>query len=316
MTIGIVAFGPHAGLAVFKALQAVERVARGSIGGYASFVAVTADAVLRHETQRGGTGTLFTAGESTGLDPDPATAAARLAGVMSSGPDRPEPLAQFTPAAAGVGLVTGHRLPNMPGADGVPLNSAVLDLMRGGTDAPEAVDRVLDGNPGADAGLIAGSLAGAAYARNSDRVMQRPDLGQARRVAGGSVVAILHNAIRPVAPLADLAAEVALDVMLRRGESDGEIEVRAGTPVVAGSENRVLVGPELVATEIQTSDGRLVTGRWNCAAIYLGARVVQDGTELGTTMTEPNMVVENGRVVSMSGQLVLRVGFRKRDEAD
>jgi hypothetical protein len=313
MTIGIIAFGPRAGVAVFKALRAVERVGRGSIGGYASFVAVTADAVLRYETQRGGTLTLFTAGETTGVEPDAALEAARLACVMSSGPDRPEPLAQFTPAAAGVGLMTGHRLPNMPGADGVPLNTKVLELMCAGVEPGEAVDRVLDANPNADAGLIAGSLDGVVYARNSARVQSRPDLGQARRVAGKAVVEVLHNAIHPVAPLADLAAEIALDIMLRRDDPDAEMIVRTGTPVVAGPDDRVLVNANLEAVEIHTSDARLASGRWNCAAIYLGARVVRDGRILGTTLIEPNMIVENGKLVSMSGQHEVRIGMRKRE---
>lgn len=315
MTIGIVAQGPQAGLAVFKALQAVERVAQGSIGGFASFVAVTGEAVLRHETQRGGSTTLFTAGESTGLGPDGATATALLAGLMSSGPDRPAPLAQFLPAAAGVGLVSGHRLPNMPGRDGVPLNIAVLEHLRAGHAPQSAVDLVLDANANADAGIIAGALAGGVYARNSTRVAGRPDLGHARRTLDGASVEVLHNAIYPVAALADLAAEIALDVMLRRLAPDGEIKLRAGTPVVAGRENRVLVDGALLAVEIQTTDVRLVDGCWNCAAVYLGARVVCEGTELGTTLTEPNMVVENGRLVSMSGQHEVRIGYRKRDGA-
>jgi len=310
MTIGIVAFGPSAGLAVFKALRAVERVGQGAIGGYASFVAVTGEAVLRHGTQRGGTSTLFTAGERTGVDPDAAAASAILAGVMSSGPDRPEPLAQFTPAAAGVGLVTGHRLPNMPGTDGVALNSAALDLLRQGMTAQEAVDRVLDANPDADAGLIAGRLDGGVYARNSARVERRPDLGTARRDVDGVQVAVLHNAIHPAAPLAVLAAEIALDVMLGRFEPDGEIVVRAGTSIVVGDSDRVVVGEDLVALEIQTTDRRIVGDTWNCAAIYLGARVVCRGKLIGTTMSEPNVIVENGRIVSLSGQREVSIGFR------
>ncbi len=45
---------------------------------------------------------------------------ARHAALMSSGPNRPSPLAQFTPGDARVGLVTGHRLPNTVGAGGDP----------------------------------------------------------------------------------------------------------------------------------------------------------------------------------------------------
>ncbi|MEQ8354004.1 MAG: hypothetical protein RH942_00590 [Kiloniellaceae bacterium] len=311
MTIGIVASGPRAGLAVFKALQAVERVGAGAIGGFAAFAAVTAAEVLRGETQRGGSATLFTAGERTGGDPDLAIAMAPLAGVMSSGPDRPQPLAQFVPALAGVGLVSGHRLPNMPGRDGVPVNLAVLDRLRAGRAPREAVESVLAANPAADAGIVAASLEGGIFAANSDRVAGRPDLGHARASAEGATVEVLHNAIYPVAPLAALAAEIALDVMLARHAPDGEITLRAETPVTFGNQDCVIVDEELVALEVKTSDARVVAGTWNCAAVYLGARVLCGGKLLGATMSEPNMMVIDGRLVSMSGQREIRIGFRK-----
>src|SRR3546814_12745762 len=60
MTIGIAVSGPLAGLAAFRALSAVERVGRGDIGGFASFVAISgAGGLLTADTQRGGTATLF-----------------------------------------------------------------------------------------------------------------------------------------------------------------------------------------------------------------------------------------------------------------
>ena len=63
MTIGIAVTGPDAGLAAFEALRAVERVSRGAIGGFVSFVAIGAEgSLLRAQTQRGGTRTLFTRG--------------------------------------------------------------------------------------------------------------------------------------------------------------------------------------------------------------------------------------------------------------
>jgi hypothetical protein len=314
MTVGIVAVGTRAGLAVFRALQAVERVAEGSIGGFAVFAAVTEDAILRYETQRGGSATLFTAGEWTGGEPEEAAASARLAGIISSGPDRPAPLSGFLPAAAGIGLVSGHRLPQTPGRDGIPLNQAVLSLLGAGQSVRQAVDFVLDANPSADAGLIAGGLGGEVYARNSARVAGRPDLGHARGSVGDATVEVLHNAVHPLAPLAGLAAEVALDVMLRRREPAGEVTLRAGTPVTLGETDSILVGEDGVVQEVQTSDGHLITGRWNCVAVYLGSCVMRGDRCIGTTLTEPNMVVEDGRLVSMSGQQEVRIGFRLLDK--
>jgi hypothetical protein len=169
VTIGIAVRAPNAGQAAFEALRTVERVARGAIGGFVSFVAITTDGrLLRAQTQRGGTSTLFTDGEKTGTAPPAAIAQAPLAGLMSSGPDRPAPLVQFTPADPTVGLVTGHRLPNMPGADGIALNQAVLDRMRAGEPPARAARSVLQRNPEADAGIIALGPEGAVFAGNSE----------------------------------------------------------------------------------------------------------------------------------------------------
>ena len=217
MTIGIATTGESAGLAAFRALEAVERVARGAIGGFVSFVVISqAGDLLRAETQRGGTGTLFVEGERTGASPPPDVAGARFAALMSSGPDRPAPLAQFTPGDAAAGLVTGHRLPNMPG-DGAEraLNQAVLARLASGADARSAVETELARHPEADAGLIALDRQGRLHAQNSAFVGGRGDLGAALLADDqrGHRVAVLHNAIHPIGGLAALAAGVAMDCM-------------------------------------------------------------------------------------------------------
>lgn len=314
MTIGIAAYGPNAGLAVLRALAAVEKVATGSIGGYAVFAAIDAEDVLhRAETQRGGTATLFVDGETTGAAPPDAVAAARTAGLMSSGPDRPPPLDQFAPAVAGVGLVTGHRLPNAAGVSGRPLNLDILERLAAGPNARAAVDTVLDVNTEADAGVIAVDAHGRIYARNSARVSRRPDIGHARREdpETGAVVEVLHNAIFPIRSLAALAAEIALDTMVPRDRVDGSVIVSAGVAVVPGDDNRVVVDAAGAALHIETTDHRIAQGCHNCAAIYIGARVVHNGHILGSTLFEPNVVVENGRIVSMSGQSSMRIDYRK-----
>jgi hypothetical protein len=314
MTIGIAAFGPRAGKAVFDALRAVESVAWGAVRGFAAFVVITGDGrVLRHSTQRGGTSTLFVDGERTGVEPPAEVARACLAAVMSSGPDRPEPLSQFVAADPKLGLVTGHRLPNVPGVSGRPINLEVLERMREGASVKEAVDSILDANPEADAGVIAADLAGRIYGRNSDRVSRRPDLGKARRTRAGegAVVEVMHNAIYPSAAVADLAADIAMETMLPLSRPDGWITVNAGTPLEHGGADIVLVGPDLVATKVVTTDLRILSGRWNCAAIYLGSEVRVGPTSLGTTSFEPYVVVEDGRIVSMSGQISFRLGFRR-----
>jgi hypothetical protein len=45
---------------IYRRLHAMKRVGTGSISGFATFVAIAADGeLLRHQTQRGGTSTLF-----------------------------------------------------------------------------------------------------------------------------------------------------------------------------------------------------------------------------------------------------------------
>jgi hypothetical protein len=314
MTIGIGAHGPRAGLAVFEALQAAEAVGKGAIGGFAAFAAIGEDGRLhRHQTQRGGTRTMFTEGETTGAAPPEAVATAIAAAVISSGPDRPEPLAQFLAADTGAGLVTGHRLPNGPAASGRPLNVETLALLASGRTPREAVDTVIDANPEADVGLIAIGAGGGVHGRNSARVERRPDLGAARveDAAAGAAVAVLHNAIRPFPVLAGLVAAVALEVMAGAPEPSCHVTICTGTPVRLGPENAIRCDGDFVATEVQTSDPVLVRGRQVGAALYLGSRVyAPDGRSLGVTMFEPIVTVEDGVIVMMSGQTMIRMSVR------
>src|SRR5690606_4852307 len=70
MTFGIGISGPGAGLAAIRALQAVEAVSRGMIGGFVSLaVAGENGEVLRAATQRGGSASLFGHGATGGKPP-------------------------------------------------------------------------------------------------------------------------------------------------------------------------------------------------------------------------------------------------------
>lgn len=315
MTIGIAVTGRCAGLAAFEALRAVERVSRGAIGGFVSFVVIGAEgSLLRAETQRGGTRTLFTAGETTGVCPPPAFAEARYAALMSSGPDRPDPLAQFTPGDAKAGLVTGHRLPNMPGVDGTPLNQAVLRRLAGGSPPAQAVEAELARNPEADAGLIALNLDGAIHLANSAFVARRPDLGSALlqdRDSGGAV-AVLHNAIHPHGGLAMLAACAALDRIGPLDRCDFEVELEAGLTLELADENCLhLDAGRRVERLTVTQQGWL--GR-HCqgAAVNFAAAVRRDGVLIGSTTSEPYCVAEDGRLLSISGQSRASIAVRER----
>ncbi|WP_226574283.1 DUF6963 family protein [Acuticoccus sediminis] len=309
MTIGIGAAGPRAGLAVYRALAAAERVAVGAIGGFAAFAAITADGrLVRAETQRGGSATLFTAGETTGVEPPPDVAQAPFAAVISSGPDRPVPLAQFLAADAAVGLVTGHRLPNTIGPDGRAVNAAVLAEMAGGAPAAAALSAVLSPLPDVDAGLIALGPGRGIAALDSRLVTQRPDLGAAGGGEDGAAVRILHNAIRPRLHLAPLLVEIALGVMVPAA-AVGAVTVKAGTPLVLAEARRVVVGRNGAAERIETDVAAHLHGRHNCAAVPLGTPVVRDGRLLGLTTMEPDTVVENAKLISLGGRTAVAVPY-------
>ena len=160
--------------------------------------------------------TLFTEGETTGVEPPPLVATARFAGLISSGPDRPEPLAQYLTADPKGGLVTGHRIPPTTGVSGEAMNCEALGLMVSGKSAIEAVDRVIDANLEADCGLIAIDIRGGVHLRNTKRAGGRPDLGLALKQdeESGATVGVLHNAITPHPVLAELVAAIALGTMI------------------------------------------------------------------------------------------------------
>jgi hypothetical protein len=184
MTIAIAAAGSNAGRAIFEGLKAAEKIGMQSIGGFVAFAALTeAGALLRAETQRGGSSTLFVDGERNGVEPPTPVAEAVAAGLISSGPDRPTPLSQFVAAAAGVGLVTGHRLPTALGVNGKLMNLEALELPRAGRSGQEAVDAVVGQNPTSDCGLIAIDGAGRVYGRSSARGSWRVPMSIRRKGA-------------------------------------------------------------------------------------------------------------------------------------
>ena len=311
MTIGIAAHGPNAGLAVVRALAAVEAVGRGAIGGFVSLVALTADGkVLRAATQEGGSGALLRNG-ARGIPG--AIGAATTAGLMSSGPDRPEPLSQFTPADAGVGLVTGHRMPNTIGVNGLNLNDEVLALMREGLGPEEAVGRVVAANPEVDAGIIALAPDGRLHAANTQHVARRGDAGQALRGSpeDGAVVAVLHNAIHPHRPLALLAAEVAMDVMQPEDRPDGWITFRQGVRLAPGPANAVDVGADGAVETIIVENPKFLDGRWSLGIGY-ETRVMRGAKPVAVVLYEPYMVVEAGQLCTIDGQTSLSVPIRSR----
>ena len=310
MTITIAAYGPRAGRAIFEGLRFCERIGRLSIGGFAALGAIAQDGVvLRAETQRGGSSTLFVEGEKTGAEPPPDLAEATVAGLISSGPDRPNPLSQFLPIDAKVGIVAGHRIPNARSVDGSSLNSEVLAKMAAGAGAEEAVTTVMARNPESDCGLIAVDLAGGVFHCNSARVLRRPDVHVAIRRHAGAAVIAMQNAIFPRAIVAEVAAAVAIDFMRGEPSRDGSVRLDAGTPLRLGEVAAVHCDADLVATAVVTTDPTLVVGSTLGSAVYLDSVVYRAGKVIGRSPSDVLCVIEDSRIVSVIGQASVLIPF-------
>lgn len=211
MTIGIGVFGSQAGRAVWEAWAAAERLGTGSIGGFAVFSFIGADGEPVSLTgQRGGLASFRQRWEEDASFVRMMNAT--VAAVITSGPDRPEPLSQFL-AASRAGLVTGHRLPNTKGSSGMAVNIEALRLIEAGSDAAEAVERTLAANPEVDAGLIAVTRTRVAGG-NTRLVSRRSDIGIALIATATRGVAVLHNSIESAKPLASDVARTAFEYLV------------------------------------------------------------------------------------------------------
>jgi len=306
MTIGIAVSGPRAGLAAYRALRAVECLGRGAIGGFVSFVAITGDRLATAECQRGGALALFGGGE-----PPQEIADARLAGLMSSGPDRPEPLIQFTPADPHVGILTGHRLPNMPPPDGgAPPNLAALKRLSAGSDPVTAVRETLAAAPDADAGLIAMDIHGVIALGNSDLVARRDDLGQAlvSDAATALRIGLLHNSIFPVAGLAAAAVAAAIDAVAPadRAEVNGPV---VGVPLRPGSDRAMHVDANGLTLSFSYPEDTIVGPDWEGSAVLRGDPVKCDGRVIGRVVREVYCITRNQVVTAGRGGV--EIGWRK-----
>ncbi|MCE7027731.1 DUF6963 family protein [Jiella avicenniae] len=299
MTIGIAAHGPAAGRAILSSLRAVEGFASGAIGGFVSVAALASDGQIhRAEIQDGGATAL--------LERDRVAQAVLEAPsvvLMSSGPNRPEPLSQFTPAATGTGLVTGHRFPNNGGPDGRSLGEAVLAAMIAGASPRDAAEAVVKANPGADAGLIALSADGSVFAADTAFLARFGDRGGITRESDDETarVAILHNGIWPSESLAPLLAELILGAMIPPAPIAGALDLRAGTPVVFGEEAGIVLSDMgAIETVLLIGDGE-PRGPWSCGSGYR-APVWRSGQKIGCCLDEPFLVTEGRRIVSVNGR--------------
>ncbi|MDO5603689.1 MAG: hypothetical protein Q4G25_00875 [Paracoccus sp. (in: a-proteobacteria)] len=288
MTIGIAAFGAQAGRAVAEGLLAAELLGRGAIRGFAVFSIL--DAEGRHHqraVQDGGIAALTLPADWM---------QARHAAVISSGPNRPEPLSQFLPGADGVGLVTGHRLPNAPGRDGRALNLAALHDMAG-------LPALLAAHPEHDAGLIALSATGQITLGNTARVMRRGDLGQALRTGPGWGCGMLCNSIFHD-PAHQLAAAVGAvtEAMLTGQPGTWRIaRLAAPVPILPATADRLDLDETGRITAIHSANPAACGDAARLTVVQDRTPVTRAGHPTGHAASELFARIRNGRAHPLPG---------------
>lgn len=283
MTIGIATRGPQAGLAAWRALLATELLGRGEIGGFCVFVWRDAAGRFQHvTTQRGGTAGLVLPGDF---------AVATLAGLISSGPDRPEPLIQFLPCDDRIGLVTGHRLPSSPLGDGTPVNRAALAAMGAGALGQAGLQALLAQGAAMDAGLIGMPLAGPALIANAPRVETRDDHGRYLwQGADDATCAVLLNSIFSARLAGDtLAAAVgaiAVETMVGAAAPMGLARFAAPVRVQAADHEAVVINGADEVISVRSADPAYFGPKPRITVVYSNMPVWRDGRCIGRAASE------------------------------
>ena len=296
MTIAIAAFGPNAGQAVQRGVMAAEILTRGAIGGFA--VISVLDAAGNHHQ-----GTCQTGGV-TALDGMAKLATAKCAAVISSGPDRPEPLSQFLAGESRVALVTGHRLPNRRGVEGLPVNVAALRRIRDGDDPAAAVQAQIRANPELDFGLAAVTWDGRVGFGNSRRVARRNDLGFASRTGNGRGFALLCNSIHaaPGISIGEAVGEIVWGCLSDTEASRFIAKLAGPVPVVPAREDRIELDDRNRVIRIGTAEPRVGSGdAMRTTVVYSRASVWRNDRNLGHCVSEVIARVADGQAVPESG---------------
>jgi hypothetical protein len=288
MTIGVAAWGPNAGDAVRAAVLGAELLGRGAIGGFAVFAILDEHGAVDHRvSQRGGI---------NALELPERWLRARHAAVISSGPDRPEPLVQFLPGVDRMALVTGHRSPHLPGRGGVPVNRLAMNRIAAGASPQEAVDATLQENPESDAGLVALDMHGRLGWGNTRRVMRREDGGSCHRDNGAARIALLHNSIPAHTGLAESVADLAWNCLTGETVPTRFLHLRESVAIRPSDRDRVHVRENGDIIAVDSADPLLPSANRRGWAVYLGTEVWQAERLIGHAASELSIEIAQGRL--------------------
>lgn len=291
MTIGIACHGNNAVEAAISAVLGAELLGRGAIGGFAVLAILDENGAFQHVcVQRGGVSELQV--------PDQ-WCLAKTAAIISSGPDRPEPLVQFLPGKSGIALVTGHRVPTSLTRSGIPANEAVLQLLAEGRLPQAAIDDVLCQEPEMDAGLIVLTANGKIGWANTQRVARRPDIGDAAKVEDSCGYALLHNSIysnhSSCAELARSLGDLAWAALSDTEQVHGLVRLVQPIVLQLADSDRVTISADGCILALETANRALLSGHYALRSVVYGApQVFCDGHLVGYAATELFARIDEG----------------------
>jgi hypothetical protein len=168
--------------------------------------------------------------------------------------------------------------------------------MEAGDTPQQAVDRVLDANPEADAGLIAMDARGRLGWGNTARVARRADRGEAHRDDGQARLVVLHNSIHAQSALSNDIADLAWAQLTGQPASLRFLYLREPVSLRAADRDRVHISGEGVITAIDSANPELAHSRRFGTVVYLGSEVWLDGRRVGHAATELVAKMADGTV--------------------
>lgn len=305
MTIGIACYGINSVSAALAAVLGAELAGRGDIGGFSVLAVLDENGVFHScSAQRGGVSSLVYPSEWKTY---------KFAALISSGPDRPEPLIQFLPGQSGVGLITGHRIPNTIDVNQRPLNISVLKQIEKGIEPQIAINTALVENPEADAGLIALTASGIAFG-NSARVARRSDLGLSSRSDLERGYALLHNSIYANDPthFSKMIGQLSWNALNNHQEDCGFLQFNNEIALQYADEDRVHINSTGEIIAIETANKALFSGQYSSRTVVYGTpSIFCEHLYIGQGHTELRANVDNGNAFPLERSVDRTMIFRR-----
>lgn len=292
---------------MISSLGCIEHVADGAIGGFVSLVVMDSHhKATFFECQKGGVSALF--GNANRIVDEKTLPVeileSKRAGLISSGPHRPCPLARFLAWDESGNIVSGHRFPQSPTQDGIALNQMLLSVIqKHGAHSPE-VHQLLSENSHLDAGFVAVDANNRMLCEDTLRVAARNDTARMQTQAKDFVFGITMNSIQPSRLISQLLASKLNDKLQHASLSAHvpRISINTETQILAGSAPMVEVDSDNRVVSIVTPETCWFEAHSEGALLEKGTPIAHKGQLIGTTLEEPYTTASEGRICALSGK--------------